>query len=197
MPVQAKGAVFTAEIVPPGGAATGWADMRAAYEALDDETRERVAGCPPTTRCTTARAARATCRRSRTRRRLRPVRLPRPGAVAAAAGEGPPRHRPAQPADRPPRLRHRRHGPRRVRALPRPPQRVGLPAAARPPPPVGGRRRGDLGQPSPDAPGHAVRHDPAPPHVAHPHRRRAGVRARRQPRLTGRPPVGAAVPSTV
>ena len=44
MPVQAKGAVFTAEVVPSEGAATGWADMRAAYEALDDTTRELVAG---------------------------------------------------------------------------------------------------------------------------------------------------------
>jgi alpha-ketoglutarate-dependent taurine dioxygenase len=43
MPVQAKGAVFTAEIVPREGAATGFADMRAAYEALDDETRRTVA----------------------------------------------------------------------------------------------------------------------------------------------------------
>jgi alpha-ketoglutarate-dependent taurine dioxygenase len=42
MPLQAKGAVFSAEIVPTAGAATGWADMRAAYEALDDETRDRV-----------------------------------------------------------------------------------------------------------------------------------------------------------
>ena len=38
MPVQAKGAVFTAEIVPSEGAATGFADMRAAYEALDSAT---------------------------------------------------------------------------------------------------------------------------------------------------------------
>jgi alpha-ketoglutarate-dependent taurine dioxygenase len=44
MPLQAKGAVFTAEIVPSDGAATGWADMRAAYEALDDDTRALVAG---------------------------------------------------------------------------------------------------------------------------------------------------------
>ena len=44
MPVQAKGAVFTAEIVPRSGGATGWADMRAAYEALDDETRALVEG---------------------------------------------------------------------------------------------------------------------------------------------------------
>ncbi len=42
MPVQAKGAVFSAEIVPGEGAATGWADMRAAYEALDDDTRDLV-----------------------------------------------------------------------------------------------------------------------------------------------------------
>ncbi len=39
MPLQAKGAVFSAEIVPSAGAATGWADMRAAYDALDDGTR--------------------------------------------------------------------------------------------------------------------------------------------------------------
>ena len=44
MPVQAKGAVFTAEIVPAEGAATGWADMAAAYDALDEATRQRVTG---------------------------------------------------------------------------------------------------------------------------------------------------------
>ena len=44
LPVQARGAVFSAEIVPDEGGATGWADMRAAYDALDDATRERVAG---------------------------------------------------------------------------------------------------------------------------------------------------------
>ena len=43
MPLQAKGAVFTAEIVPEGGAPTAWADMRAAYEALDTETRSLLA----------------------------------------------------------------------------------------------------------------------------------------------------------
>jgi alpha-ketoglutarate-dependent taurine dioxygenase len=44
MPVQAKGAVFSAEIVPSAGGTTGWADMRAAYDALDDATRSRVEG---------------------------------------------------------------------------------------------------------------------------------------------------------
>jgi alpha-ketoglutarate-dependent taurine dioxygenase len=43
MPVQAKGAVFCAEVVPAEGGATGWADMRAAYEALDADTRHAVA----------------------------------------------------------------------------------------------------------------------------------------------------------
>jgi alpha-ketoglutarate-dependent taurine dioxygenase len=43
MPVQAKGAVFTAEIVPDEGGETGFADMRAAYDALDDAMRERIA----------------------------------------------------------------------------------------------------------------------------------------------------------
>ena len=42
MPVQAKGAVFSAEIIPSQGAATGFADMRAAYDALDDDTRTLV-----------------------------------------------------------------------------------------------------------------------------------------------------------
>lgn len=44
MPVQAKGAVFTAELVPPGGGDTAWADMRAAYDAMNDDDRELVAG---------------------------------------------------------------------------------------------------------------------------------------------------------
>ncbi len=43
MPVQAKGAVFTAEIVPTRGGDTGFADMRAAYDALDEATRHTIA----------------------------------------------------------------------------------------------------------------------------------------------------------
>ena len=44
MPLQAKGSVFTAEVVSTRGGATGWADMRAAYEALDTETQHRLTG---------------------------------------------------------------------------------------------------------------------------------------------------------
>jgi len=44
MPVQAKGAVFTAHRVSSSGGETGWADMRAAYDALDDSLRKRIEG---------------------------------------------------------------------------------------------------------------------------------------------------------
>jgi alpha-ketoglutarate-dependent taurine dioxygenase len=43
MPLQAKAAIFTAHVVPPAGGETGWADMRAAYEALDESTRSHIA----------------------------------------------------------------------------------------------------------------------------------------------------------
>jgi alpha-ketoglutarate-dependent taurine dioxygenase len=43
MPVQAKGAVFTAHVLPLTGGETGWADMRAGYAALDAPQRERIA----------------------------------------------------------------------------------------------------------------------------------------------------------
>jgi alpha-ketoglutarate-dependent taurine dioxygenase len=43
MPVQAKGAVFTAHVTPDAGGETGWADMRAAYDALDPAMRARIA----------------------------------------------------------------------------------------------------------------------------------------------------------
>ena len=43
MPVQAKGAVFTAHVVPDAGGETGWADMRAAYDALDPAMKARIA----------------------------------------------------------------------------------------------------------------------------------------------------------
>ncbi len=42
MPVQANGAVFSAHVVPNAGGETGWADMRAAYDALDASTRARI-----------------------------------------------------------------------------------------------------------------------------------------------------------
>ena len=43
MPVQAKGAVFSAELVPTEGGATGCADTASAYDALDQSTRNHIA----------------------------------------------------------------------------------------------------------------------------------------------------------
>ncbi|MCC3304248.1 TauD/TfdA dioxygenase family protein [Sneathiella sp. HT1-7] len=42
MPVQAKGAVFSAHVVPSEGGETGWADLTATYEALDQATRDLI-----------------------------------------------------------------------------------------------------------------------------------------------------------
>ena len=44
MPVSARASMLCAEVVPESGGETEWADMRAAYEALDEATRERIAG---------------------------------------------------------------------------------------------------------------------------------------------------------
>ena len=42
MPVMAKGAVFSAHTVPEDGGETGFADMRAAFDVLTEETRQQV-----------------------------------------------------------------------------------------------------------------------------------------------------------
>ena len=42
MPIQAKGAVFTAHKVPSKGGETGWADMRAAYDGLSQSIKEKI-----------------------------------------------------------------------------------------------------------------------------------------------------------
>ena len=42
MPISARASIFSAEIVPTVGGQTEWADMRAAWAALDSSTREKV-----------------------------------------------------------------------------------------------------------------------------------------------------------
>jgi alpha-ketoglutarate-dependent taurine dioxygenase len=44
MAVQAKGAVFSAQVVPPDGGETEWADMNAAWDALDPQMQARLEG---------------------------------------------------------------------------------------------------------------------------------------------------------
>ena len=43
MPLSAKASMLSAHVVPQSGGETEWADMRAAYDALDDATRDRIA----------------------------------------------------------------------------------------------------------------------------------------------------------
>ncbi len=42
MPISAKASLLSAELVTEEGGETQWADMRAAYDALDDATRDRI-----------------------------------------------------------------------------------------------------------------------------------------------------------
>ena len=44
MPLAAKASVLSAQVVPSADGETEWADMRAAYDALDEPTRRRIAG---------------------------------------------------------------------------------------------------------------------------------------------------------
>ena len=43
MPLSAKASMLSAHVVPRSGGATEWADMRAAYDSLDDEMKQRIA----------------------------------------------------------------------------------------------------------------------------------------------------------
>ena len=101
MPVQATGTVFTAEIVPDQGGDTGFADMPAAFDALDDATRERIDGLAAyhSRRYSMDRAdLHVTRGKCRSLPALRPRHRHR--AAAAPAGQSSPDHRPAQPPDR-------------------------------------------------------------------------------------------------
>lgn len=44
MPLAAKASVLSAQVVPSAAGETEWADMRAAYDALDEATRQQIAG---------------------------------------------------------------------------------------------------------------------------------------------------------
>ena len=181
MPVQAKGAVFSAEIVPSGGADTGWADMRAAYEALDDETKDRIADLK--------------AYHSLYYSQGRAGYLPKKKADGSYGMYG---YHDMEPSLRPlvkvhpvtgrPNLLIGRHAygivgmdeDESVALLDRLADEACQPPPRVPPPLDRGRRRA-LGQPTTHAPRHPVRHDATRPHVAHPHRRRTPLRARPQP----------------
>ncbi len=110
MPVQAKGAVFSAEVVPTIGGQTGFADMRAAYDALDDARKARVEKLAGPS-LAALQPVEARPRDAEGRRRVQRLRAARRAGAAAAAGEDASRDRPQVAADRPPCPRHSGPGP--------------------------------------------------------------------------------------
>ena len=179
MPVQAKGAVFTAHVVPDEGGETGWADMRAAYDALEPAMQARIEGL----------SAYHSLRYSQGKL----GHAHKEGSAYSGYGMnvGDPPLRPlvkTHPETGRKCLMVGRHAygipgldAGRVRAPAGPPRRLRLPAPARPPPRLDAGRRGDLGQPRADAPRPPVGHDPAPRDVSLPHSRRSGQRGSRPP----------------
>ena len=172
MPVQAKGAVFSAEEVPTVGGRTGFADMRAAYDALDDGMKKRIEGL----------TAYHSLHYSQSK--LGHVAKKSDGEYSGYGfHDGPVPLRPlvkTHPETGRKSLlvgRHAHNIPGLETGRVRPPHpgadRLRLPAAAHLPPRLDAGRRGGVGQSLPDAPGDAVGHDPAPHHVAQPHRRRS------------------------
>ena len=115
MPVQAKGAVFSAEVVPTVGGQTGFADMRAAYDALDDARKARVEQLQAYHSLHYSQSQ-ARPRDQEGRRRIQRLRAARRSGAAAAAGEDASRDRPQVAADRPSRPRHSGPGPGGVRS---------------------------------------------------------------------------------
>ena len=185
MPLQAKGAVLSAEIVPSAGAATGFADMRAAYEALDVDTRQRVGEL----------SAFHSLYYSQGRSGYLPSKRNADGGYAQYGfHDKDPSLRPlvkVHPDTARPNLLIGRHAYGIVGMDPDESERLldDLNEWACQPPRVHhhqwevGDARG-LRQPAPDAPGDAVRHDRTPTRVAHTNRRRTRVRTRRQPHLS-------------
>ena len=60
MPLAAKASVLSAQVVPAADGETEWADMRAAYDALDERHAAAHRGCRRTTRSITPRLRSAT-----------------------------------------------------------------------------------------------------------------------------------------
>ena len=182
MPVQAKGAVFTAEIVPDEGGDTGFADMRAAYDALDDATRERIDGLAAyhSRRYSMDRADLHVSEENADRYQLYGYGIDIEPPLRPLVKVHPATGRP-EPPDRTARPRDSRPHGRRVRGTARPAQRRGLHGSAHLLPHVDEGGCGAVGQPAPHAPGDPPRSRTSPADVAHPDRRRPGDRIRSRP----------------
>ena len=175
MPVQAKGAVFSAEVVPRVGGRTGFADMRAAYDALDRDMKERIEGL----------AAYHSLHYSQSK--LGHQAKKADGEYSGYGfHDGPVPLRPlvkTHPETGRKSLLVGRHAHNipgldkgRSEQLLQELVDFACQAAAHLSPRLDAGRRRRVGQQMPDAPGHAVGHDPAARDVAQPDRRRSGER---------------------
>ena len=125
MPLASKAAMLYALVLPPSGGETEFADMRAAWDALDPAMRaklEQPQRVPLDLLLAVAARLHAYDRQY--------VRLSRQRRAAASAGEDPSRNRPQVDIHRPPRARHIRDGCGGVRTFPRRSPRICVHGAA-------------------------------------------------------------------
>jgi alpha-ketoglutarate-dependent taurine dioxygenase len=176
MPLAAKASVLSAQVVPSAAGETEWADMRAAYDALDEAARRRIAGL--------------SAYHSLYHSQAKIGHVVQTGAGYGYHTKGAPlrplvkvhpRHGSPRPLHRPSRLRHSRPRRGRVGEAPLRPARLRLPTTPDVRPSVAARRRGHLGQPLRAAPGSAVRLPRSACHASHPCRGGPGHRARSDP----------------
>ena len=187
MPLAAKAGMLMALVVPPEGGETEFADMRAAYDALDDATKGATRGalCLPFALSLPVQVGIHPYDRQ-------PVRLPRQGRAAASGHQDPPRDRQKVALHRTTCLRDPGDGRGRVGRTAHQAAGRRLPAAAHLPAFVDGWRPRGLGQPLRDASGAALRPEPHPGVAGVADLGRAGVRTGadlRRPPGGGVPPV--------
>ena len=174
MPLSAKAGLLSAIEVPATGGETEFADMRAAWDAFDAATRDRIAGLSAYHSLYASQA--------------KIGHLVDTGSGYGYHDKGAP-IRPlvkTHPVTGRKALQIARHIYRipgmddaDAQALDRRPAATRVPAAAGIHPPVAGGRPAGVGQPLRTAPGAALRPRRAARAAGHPHRRRSGDRARR------------------
>ena len=171
MPLAAKASILSAQVVPSRGGETEWADMRAAWDALDEETKTRVESL----------SAYHSLYQSQAKIGYQiqtgaGYGYHTKGAPPAAAGQDPSGDRPQVALHRPPRVPNSRNGRRRSAGTAGRARRLRVPSAANPRASLAAGRCGDLGQSLRAAPGAALRLQRGPRSAPHASRRQPGQR---------------------
>jgi Taurine catabolism dioxygenase TauD, TfdA family len=125
MPLAAKASVLSAQVVPSAAGETEWADMRAAYDALDEATRRRIAKLFAYHSLYYSQARIGHVVQTGTAYGFHTK-----GAPVASAREGSSRHGSSRPLHRAPRLRHPRPRGDRIGEAPIRPRRLRLSTAS-------------------------------------------------------------------